>query len=206
MLLYYFDEGSGSTVHDRSKTATALDLTLPAEMNNARWAPGGQGVTLRGPNPLAINAPAQKLLAPAKTHACSIEFWLSADTIYYPYSLFAWEQSAEARNLELNHMQYLLLFSTHAQTAPPSDQSFPCLRSALQHYVITWDGTTTSVYHNGIVVAQRPIPWAVEQWQADYPFTLGGGFLGTFYLFAIHDRCLTPEQILRHYQAGPSAR
>jgi len=31
-------------------------------------------------------------------------------------------------------------------------------------------------------------------------------FLGSIYLAAVHDRCLPPDEVLRNYQAGPSAR
>ncbi len=31
-------------------------------------------------------------------------------------------------------------------------------------------------------------------------------YLGTYYLVAIHDRCFSAGEVLRHYQAGPSAK
>ena len=202
LVLYRFDEGSGGTVHDHGARGPALDLMLPA---NAQWVPG-QGLTLHGPDPLLATGAAAKLLAPAHTQACTLEYWISAATIYTPYQLFAWGTSPTACNFALEDLQYYLLYSTHAQSVSGGDPTFPCLRSGLQHYVLTWDGTLTRVYRNGAFVSEKVIPWATAQWQASYPFTIGRAFLGTFYLLAIHDRCFSAEEIKRHYLAGPSAR
>ena len=56
LVLYRFDEGTGNRVHDRSKVAPALDLALPARLNDAQWVPG-QGVTLHGKSRLMAFRP-----------------------------------------------------------------------------------------------------------------------------------------------------
>ena len=51
-----------------------------------------------------------------------------------------------------------------------------------------------------------------EAWITDAPLIIGAqpdgqrGFVGTFYLVAIHDQYFTQEMVTRHYQAGPSAK
>ena len=203
LLLYRFDEGNGNIVHDRSMAEPALDLALPAWSKTAQWVVG-QGLTLQAPNVLMSVGPTDKLLRVAKTKACTLEFWVSSETIFYPYTLLAWEQNG-ARNLTIDHNMNNFLLSTHAYSETTAGD-FPSLRTSLQHYVFTWDGTTTHCYCNGVAAGQKDIAWAPEQWQVSYPLTLGRNYLGTFYLFALHDCCFTPEQVQRHYQAGPSAR
>jgi len=207
LLLYRFDEGSGQTVHDHSTLAPALNLTLPDALNNARWLPG-QGLALHGPNPLTSVGAADKLLALGKTKGCTIEFWISTETIFSPYTLFAWSQGANTRNLTIDHYRNYLHVNTplFAEGNVDGDGTFYRMRTSLQHYVFTWDGNTTRCYCNGIFAGQMAASWGTSLWQSSYPITLGKAYLGTFYLFALHDRCFTPEEVIRHYQAGPSAR
>ena len=154
--------------------------------------------------------PAEKLLRVAKTQACTIEFWISSETIFYPYTLLdSRRYNAGARNLTIDHNMNNILFNTRTYTTPNAwgdGGAFTRLRTSLQHYVFTWDGTTTRCYWNGALAGQKDIPWTPDQWQVSYPFTLGRNYLGTFYLFAMHDRCFTQQEVQRHYQAGPSAR
>ncbi len=57
----------------------------------------------------------------------------------------------------------------------------------------------------------QPLSWHPESWAAAARLWLGAlsdgnyGYVGTYYLLAIHDVCMSEAQIQRHYQAGPSA-
>ena len=205
LVLYRFDEGSGNRVHDQSKIAPALDLALPTGLNDAQWVPG-QGITLHGRNPLTAIGAADKLLAIAKTKACTIEFWISTQTIFTNYALLAREQNANARNIRIDNYRNNFHVNTHAFTESAEEGPFNRLRTSLQHYVFTWNGSMTRCYCNGAFVGEQFIAWLPGDWQGVYPFTLGNNYLGTFYLFAIHDRCLTPAEIKHNYLAGPSAQ
>ena len=205
LVLYRFDEGAGNRVHDQSKVTPALDLALPAGLNDAQWVPG-QGVTLHGRNQMTAYGAGDKLLAIAKTKACTIEFWISTQTIFTNYALLAWEENAGTRNLRIDNYRNNFHVSTSAYTEATEEGPFNRLRTSLQHYVFTWDGATTRCYCNGVFTGEKFIDWSPQDWHGAYPFTLGNNYLGTFYLFAIHDRCFTLEEIKRHYLAGPSAR
>ena len=104
----------------------------------------------------------------------------------------------------------------------------------LNHVVVTWDGKLTIVYRNGVRLKKlltafhdrrdafggytsgwrdaNPLPWHAEHWDPNARLLLGAlsngqyAYLGTYYLLAIHDACLTDAQVLRHYQAGPDGR
>ena len=85
-------------------------------------------------------------------------------------------------------------------------------RTGLTHLVVTWDGTLTTCFINGAQIGQSKIAWTPADWDANFPLLLGTlsdgqrYFLGTYYLVAIHDTCFTPDQVTRHYQAGPDAK
>ncbi|HOF89793.1 MAG TPA: hypothetical protein PLZ36_17075, partial [Armatimonadota bacterium] len=217
LVLYRFDEGKGDIVHDRSAIGKPLDITIP-EGTLTRWVPG-QGLTQQGVQPMMTVNSAEKLMAIAQTKQCTIEAWLSTDTVYPPTGwmgcMFAWEADQTRRNFALGHQSTALVFAPPAAPLVGGDQRnlvTQGFRTSLQHYVITWDGTTTRSYFNGVKQAERAVAWQPEKWVKDYPLLVGNqvdlsrAYLGTYYLLAIHDRCLTEADVTRHYDAGPSAR
>ena len=243
LLLYRFDEGQGTVVHDRATTTPPLDLTIPA---NARtqWLPG-RGLALRGPATIASAAPAGKLMALAARKAGTVEAWVSSDTLCPPSltsgCLLSWETGPDGQNLAILHQFFSgSAYMTAVVVAPrragpwrtwdPQPLRVDGFHIGLCHLVVTWDGTNTTVYLDGARAttaitckwgramfdgfrhpATRPfdLPWHPEEWDPTarlFLGSLGNGqryFLGAYYLLAIHDTCLTPEQVMRHYQAGP---
>ena len=204
LVLYRFDEESGRTVHDQSAITPALDLSLVGEAE-ALWVPG-QGMQFNRSTFLLGSAEqAEKLLLPAKTNACTVEFWLSAETIIGTNMPFWWGDSWENVNLAVWKYAGELHCSTIAYTAKAGDVAGNIFYSSLHHYAVTWDGTTTTAYRDGEVIWHRPVDWATGRWGKRSSFVLAQSFAGSFYLFAMHDRCLTKADIERHYLAGPSA-
>ena len=222
LVLYRFDEGTGTTLHDRSTLQPALDLQILAKAQT-RWVSGqGLNVGNNSSAPIMSSTATNKLLAITRSKACTLEMWVSADTIYPKNSnvgewlgcFFAWEKSKTERNLAFAlYAEYLIAAPGGAPLESGEDRIYTaCYRIGLQHVVLTWDGTTTRFYLNGKQVFAKASTWQTERWLADAPLLLGNqtagnsSFSGTYYLLAIHDCCFTPEQIQRHYLAGPSAR
>jgi hypothetical protein len=163
--------------------------------------------------------PAEKLMGIAQTKQCTIEAWLSTDTVYPPTGwmgcIFTWEQSQEKRNFALGHQSTSWMLAPRNTPLVVSDARNHIsagFRTSLQHYVITWDGTTTRSFLNGVKQIQKAVAWQPETWAKEYPLLLGNqvdnsrSYLGTYYLLAIHDRCLSEDDVKRHFEAGPSAK
>ena len=221
IVLYRFTEGSGTTVHDQSKIGPPADLNMLAEKDAVMtpfWLPG-HGLTIRGANPLITAHGVPKLMAIAKAHACTLEFWVSTDTIYpatgWSGCLLSWEMKPDQRNFAVGHLTTNLAFAPHNSQIVGNDGSVflaDGFRTSLQHYVVTWDGTTTRGYINGKLAAEKKIDWAVESWSPDFVLFLGNqmdlqrNYLGTYYLVAVHDRCFAADEVLHNYQAGPGAK
>ncbi len=219
LLLYRFDEGSGTVVHDRAAATPTADLTIPAN-GNATWLPG-RGLSYHG-GPALRAAAGEKLSAIAFDRKCTLELWLSTESLYPPPmqvwtgNILSWEGAANLPNFALAHHSYTLFHAPRGHRLAMEDaRNFvigPHFRTNLHHWVLTWDGTTTRCYRDGQLIAPRAAAWNEADWDLTAPLLLGNtatgahGYLGTFYLVAIHDRPLPPEQVERHYRAGPAAR
>ena len=151
-------------------------------------------------------------------------------------AILSWEKDADHRNFQVGiHMNTFILQPPGGQfrhgpsvdNFPDLDGSFCCygIRTGLQHLVLTWDGAHTRAYANGEPLLRAfnslneldydtnsATRWEPERWDAAATLLLGNRsdgqrtYLGTYYLLAIHDKCFTPAEVQRHYQAGPSAR
>lgn len=215
LLLYRFDEGKGVLVHDQSKVTPKVDLKVTD--TSVQWLPG-QGLTQRGPSPLMSIASASKLLTIRKTNACTLEFWISPDTIYpanqgWNGCLLSWEDG-NRRNLMVGHSSGTFFCAPNPNALAGNREAGIAglgYRLGLQHYVITWNGNTTCWYVNGKLQQEKQVTWDTGVW-SDATLFLGNqfdpqhSFLGTYYLVAIHDKCLNATEVQRHYNAGPSAR
>jgi len=214
LVLYRFDEGQGNRVRDRG-AAPALDLTLP---DGAAWLPG-QGLSLLGATGPALSAkPAAKLRALAEKKAFTVEAWVSNPTVHpvnNRANILSWESGPGRWNVAVGHCEEHLM-------AVPSGVAYLSItnrwaalatgfRTGLTHLAVTWDGRMATGYLNGARAYQRYIPLNPQRWTVSAPLLLAmhsdltDHYLGTYYLAAIHAACLTPEQIQRHYAAGPGA-
>ena len=213
LILYRFDEGDGATIHDRAAIKPALDIAIPQDAP-VQWQPI-QGLTLRGVTKLTT-APALKLAAIADKGTCTMEAWVSTDTLYPPSgwtgSLMSWEATFNQPNLAFMHRSQSNTFNTRGASGELRQAIWGGYRTGLQHYVATWDGKVITGYINGALVYSAAFPITPALWAKDAPLWIGSvnngqfNFLGTLYLLAIHDTCLTADQVKRHYQAGPSGR
>ncbi|HEY3418249.1 MAG TPA: hypothetical protein VGM23_15335, partial [Armatimonadota bacterium] len=179
LLLYRFDEGSGETVHDRSKIAPPADLQLD-KGSALTWLPG-QGMTLRVNSRLLSADNVDKLMAIARNKACTLEMWVSNATMYPPTEtlgyLFSWERpGAPPQNFAAALLcTNILLLSQGTAFTPycPGSMIFKGLRTGLAHVVITWDGARTTGYINGNAVSTEYTRWSTDRWAPDARVVLG---------------------------------
>jgi hypothetical protein len=218
LILYRFDEGSGTVVKDHGALGTPANLKIKDA--NVSWV-SSHGLTYRGPHPMISDGDngVSKLMAIAANNACTIETWLSTDSVYtatgWAGCIMTWETSAYRRNFAFGHnTQNLITTNAGAPITSGAAGTFPTwgFRTGLNHWVSTWDGKTLSHYKNGVLMNSAPFVFNTANWVANTPLLLGNqtdgqrNYLGTYYLVAIHDRCLSTDEVLRHYNAGPSAR
>ena len=85
-------------------------------------------------------------------------------------------------------------------------------RPWLQHLVFAFSGNEMHIYVNGEEKGKGALRGMYPaQWLANAVLLLGNSadghtsYLGSYYLAAIHNRCLSLLEIRRNYQAGPHA-
>ncbi len=168
LALYRFDEGTGTTIHDGSTRQPALDLKI-LDKAQARWVPGqGLNIGNNGTAPIMSPHSAAKLMAIARTRACTLELWVSADTIYpnngtlgnWIGTFVAWENSKTERNFAVALYSESLILAPGGALLESGDERMYSggFRIGLQHLVFTWDGTTTRFYLNGTKISKKTTP------------------------------------------------
>lgn len=216
IALWEFKTGEGLTTFDTSGVEPAIDLSLSGDV---QWF-GGWGLTINDGKAQGTTAASRKLHDLIRaTGEYSLEAWaIPANVTQEMARIVSYSAGQDARNFTLQQTLYdynFRLRSTEtdlngdpALSTPSADE---VLQASLQHVVATYgpvDGR--KIYVNGILVtATDPVPGgSLADWQDTFALVLGneadgqGLWKGTLRLVAIHNRVLTPEQVVQNFDVG----
>jgi len=220
IALYEFKTGAGNQAYDTSGVEPSLNLTLSGEYN---WV-GGWGVQL-------INGKAQGSTgASSKLHDLitatgefSVELWAAPANVTQdgPARILTYAGTSAARNLMLG--QTLYNYDTFVRNDPDdasgeqlsTPDADEILQASLQHVVLNYDPINgRQIFVNGepIDVIDTSPPDLLDVWNDTYAMAIGSEvdnsnrWSGTVRLLAIHNRILTPEQILENFEVGVGER
>jgi hypothetical protein len=216
IALWEFKTGQGSTAFDTSGVEPAINLTLSGAYE---WF-GGWGVTINAGKAQGSTAASKKLHDLIRaTGEYSIEAWVvPANVTQEMARIVSYSAGDNARNFTLQQTLYDYNFrhrSTEtglngdpALSTPSADE---VLQASLQHVVATYDPVDgRRIYVNGVLVteADTVAGGSLVDWQDTFALVLGneasgdGLWQGTFRLVAIHNRVLTPEQVVQNFDVG----
>jgi hypothetical protein len=214
---YEFKTGIGTTAFDTSGVDPAMDLTLSG---NVEWF-GGWGLNFSGGRAQASTSTSAKLRALINaTGEYSIEAWVAPGNVVQEDSrIVSYSAGVMNRNFNLGQTMYNYDFFNRSSNSDENGNpqlSTPdaaeVLQATLQHVVATFDPVEgRKIYVNSVLVAEDTAPGgALTDWDDSYAFMLGneisangmGMWAGVVRLVAIHNRTLTPEQILQNFEAG----
>lgn len=218
VALWEFKTGSGTTAFDTSGVEPAINLTMSGDTS---WF-GGWGITIGpgGGKAQGSTSASKKLHDLIKaTGEYSIEAWVVPANVAQEMSrIVTYSAGDTARNFTLQQTLYNYDFLHRSSetslngdpqlSTPDADE---VLQATLQHVVATnspVDGRR--IYVNGVLATQDdPVaPGSLVDWQDTFAFVLGneasnsGLWQGTFRLVAIHNRVLTPEQVVQNFDVG----
>jgi hypothetical protein len=214
---YEFKTGVGTTAFDTSGVDPAMDLTLSG---NVEWF-GGWGLNFAGGRAQASTATSAKLrdLITA-TGEYSIEAWVAPGNVVQENTrIVSYSAGVMNRNFNLGQTMYNYDFFNRSSNSDENGNpqlSTPdaaeVLQATLQHVVATFDPVGgRRIYVNGVLVAEDNSPGGtLADWDDSFAFMLGneisangeGMWAGVIRLVAIHNRTLTPAQILQNFEAG----
>ncbi|MEM8968415.1 MAG: LamG-like jellyroll fold domain-containing protein [Bacteroidota bacterium] len=217
--LYFFQEGEGSVVSDVSGVGEPLNLDI-ANVGRVRWVRGG-GLEITQPTFVHTSSPATKLIEACQaTDEITLEAWIRPATINQngPARIITLSQTRTesaallGQTSNTSNYEYLTRFNTSGNNsygAPAFTIQEPYEELQIQHVVFTHaaDGTE-KIYIDGQEVASQTRMGTTSSWRNDYQLGLAnevGGdrpWLGTYYMAAIYDQALSPQQVQQNYQAA----
>ncbi|GAB4411543.1 MAG: hypothetical protein OHK0039_16770 [Bacteroidia bacterium] len=218
VVLYDFQEGSGSTVLDVSGVGAPMNLTIKYP-NDATWLSGG-GLEIEGGNIVQSTNAASKIInACMATDEITIEAWIvSADEDQDgPARIVTLSTNTGERNFTVGQDDED--FVVRLRTSSGSNNGSPYKYiddevndNSLQHIVYTrTSGGTERFYVNGTQVAADYRSGSFSNWNSSYKFALANELTenrpweGTYYLTAVYSKALSFNEVYQNYQAGNSS-
>lgn len=216
IALWEFKTGSGSTAFDTSGVEPAINMEFSGDV---QWF-GGWGVTIVDGKLQGSTTSSQKLhdLITA-TGEYSIEAWVVPGNVAQEEArIVSYSAGLNARNFTLQQTLYnydVLQRTSEADANGNPQLSTPdadeVLQATLQHVVITSspvDGR--AIYVNGELVSDMDPtpPGTFADWDDTFALVFGNEvssdrlWQGTLRLVAIHNRVLTPAQIVQNFDVG----
>ncbi len=216
IALYEFKTGIGAVAYDTSGVEPALDLNFSGDVT---WF-GGWGITINDGKAQGSTTASKKLHDMIRASGTySIEAWVVPNNVTQEMArIVSYSAGENSRNFTLQQTLYdynYLNRSTETGLNGDPSVSTPSanevLQATLQHVVATFsevDGR--NIYVNGQLVSEVDSTpgGSMVDWQDTFAFVLGNEvsgdnlWQGTLRLVAIHDRALTPEQVVQNFDVG----
>jgi hypothetical protein len=214
---YEFKTGMGNIAYDTSGLEPALNLTLSGDTT---WV-GGWGVNVRsGGKAQGTSAASKKLSDLIKsTGEFSIEVWANnANVAQEDAFLVSYSAGATQRNVTLAQRAYQ--YEAYTRSSESNGNGAPVLltraadedaQAALQHVVLTYSPVEgRRLYVNGAWTQDTDAQGggSLATWDDTYALVLGNEtstnrqWQGVLRLVAIHNRALSPSQIVQNFEAG----
>ncbi|MCP5180082.1 MAG: LamG domain-containing protein [Pseudomonadales bacterium] len=221
IALYEFKTGNGNTVFDTSGVEPALNLTLSG---GYQWV-GGWGIQFTGGKAQGATGASRKLHELIRaTGEFSVEVWNAPGNVTQdgPARIVTYSGAVDRRNFLLGQTQYN--YDSFVRSDQTDEGGAPQLSTAdadedlqatLQHVVLTYDPVNgRRLYVNGESTGDvdTVAGGLLTDWDDTFALAIGSEvdnsnrWLGTVRLLAIHNRALSPAQILQNFDAGVGER
>ena len=214
---------------DTSGIDPAINLTLSPSLGaGVSWL-GGYGLQFNGGSAFATTGNSQKINDYVQiTGEYAIEAWvIPANVTQQDRNIVSYSISDTRRNFTLGQEMYDYRYYNRVDDPDPlslngepfltsADSGNEILQASLQHVVVNYDPANgRNIYVNGALVFSEPVtPTTIGNgiWDETYSFILGnevggpqGGarsWNGQLRLVALHNRILTPAQVLQNFDVG----
>ncbi|MDH3817904.1 MAG: LamG domain-containing protein [Myxococcales bacterium] len=217
ILLYAFDEGSGSTVADQSGVLPEHDLIV-ADPGNVAWS--ANHLTINTATALSTAGAATKLATRAKASGeLTVEAWINPANFTQtgPARIISMSTDTGNRNFLLGQSTstYAARFRADgeldwANGNPTVFTTAGTATTALTHVVYTHSSDGAEVlYVDGVENQTFMRTGGLTPWDGTYPILVANeatrdrAWLGELHLIAVYDRALDVGEVTQNFMAGP---
>lgn len=228
LVLYYFNEGQGTVVHDVSGVGEPMDLIIN-DLNQVEWGDGYLETT-GTTHQVATDDPATKIIEGCvATDELTVEGWVKTSDITQngPARMITCSIDASNRNFTLGQGHF----------GEPGNQLEMRIRTVLDNETSSWTGAGTFTEALTHIVFTRNADWEFKgyinnveiasfngeavlgdgtyfvngefaNWDETYRFGVGNemaaprAWQGQLHLVAVYNRALTAEEVSQNYNAG----
>lgn len=214
VVLYDFQEGAGSTIHDISGVGTAMDLTI-ADPSQVTWLAGG-GLQVHGNAIAKTSGSANKLYnAITSTDAFSVEAYVRPlnTTMSGPVRIASMSVDPSNRNFMLGQENASYRGRNRSNSnwngTPDVNTGGATVETALQHVVYT-RGTddVERIYVDGAEVVSYSRSGNCAGWNSGYAFalfnemTMNRSWKGDIYTVAVYKKALSNAEVIQNRNAS----
>jgi hypothetical protein len=215
LVLYTFEEGSGTTIYDVSGVGTPLNLSVSG--SGASWIPGG-GLAINSSTIVASAGSARKVIDACRaTNEITIEAWVRPANVTQggPARIATLSADLYNRNFTLgqdgNAYNVRLRTTTAGNNGTSPSLSTPdgSLTTDLTQVVYTRDASgAAKIYINGAQRASTTVGGDFSNWNGGYRLGLANEltgdrpWLGELHRVAIYNHALTQSEVAQHFDAG----
>jgi hypothetical protein len=217
ILLYAFDEGSGSTVADQSGTLPKHDLTI-ADPGNVTWS--ADHLEINAATALSTAGAATKVATRAQASGeLTVEAWIKPADVTQggPARIITMSTDPFLRNFMLGQETNTYAARFRADGEADWDNGSPTVfttagtaTTALTHVVHTHRSDGAEVlYIDGVENQTFMRTGGLSQWDDTYPIIVANEatndrtWLGELHLIAVYDRALDAGEVEQNFTAGP---
>ena len=215
---YEFKTGMGGIAYDTSGLEPALNLTLSGDVS---WV-GGWGINIKAGGKAQGSASASKKLTDLikSTGEFTIEAWVNnANVAQEDAYIVSYSAGTDFAQCHARAAACTSTRRTRAATGPTATAPRRCMtraadedaQAALQHVVMTYSPVEgRRIYVNGMYTGDADARGggSLADWDDTFALVLGNEtstdrqWEGVMRMVAIHNRALTPTQILQNFDAG----
>lgn len=217
ILLYAFDEGSGSTVVDQSGVIPTHDLTI-ADPDNVSWSAGH--LDINAATALRTADAATKVVTRAEaTGELTVEAWVKPASVAQtgPARIISMSMDPYLRNFMLGQEADTYAARFRADGEADWDNGSPTIfttagtaTTAVTHVVFTHRSDGSEVlYVDGVENQTFMRMGELTLWDGTYPIIVANeatndrAWLGELHLIAVYDQALDVGEVEQNFMAGP---
>ena len=214
VLLYLFQEGSGTTINDMSGVGTPLNLQINTP-GAVEWTQ--YGLNVKSAATITTGIAATKLIDTlTSTNEITIEAWVKPTLKTQSAEIVTLSQDKDNRNFMLmqesdnTYVERLRTTTTNDKGNPPFISSSEPQTSTITQIVYTRDlDGVEKIYINGSEDASGVKGGNFSNWNSSYPLAIAdeinGGYewKGLFNILAIYSRALNSIEVQHNFDSNP---